>query len=140
MQSAGLVRVPDTTSPETKNAIACADGNVATVEVTLVALDDCRAYWAGKRVGLLKIDVEGFEREVFAGAHQVLHQDCPKLVMFESLGGAVDYEIASVLRDARYEIFQLNQAGEPDFSASAAQNLFAVPVEEHSSLPKRAAF
>ena len=134
-RAAGAIRIPDTRCPETKNAVSSGtDG--PTVEVELIALDDWRSRWDGRRVGLLKIDVEGYEREVFAGAEQLLIRDRPRLVMFESLGGTVDPEISAILRGSRYELFQLDDNGNPDFSRFTAQNLFAVPMEEHPSLLK----
>jgi FkbM family methyltransferase len=134
-RSAGSIRVPDSVSPETENRVSpAADGKC--IEVTLIALDDWRVYWNGRRVGLLKIDVEGYEPEVFAGARELLRNDRPRLVMFESLGGAVDPEIANILSHSRYEVFQLDEKGEPDFSRCSRQNLFAVPTEERSSLLK----
>ena len=57
----GSVRVPDTASPETKNRISSSNDPSPTVEVPLIRLDDCRSCWRGRRLGLLKIDVEGYE-------------------------------------------------------------------------------
>ncbi|MEP6937508.1 MAG: FkbM family methyltransferase [Chthoniobacterales bacterium] len=134
-RQAGSIGIPDTTHPDTKNSISSVGGG-STVEVPLIALDARRAQWNGRRVGLLKIDVEGYEREVFAGAQELLRHDRPRLVMFESLAGTVDTEIAAILRGARYDAFQLSDTGKPDFSTCTAQNVFAVPVEERSLLPK----
>jgi FkbM family methyltransferase len=134
-RSAGSVRVPDSASPETENRVS-SEGNGKSIEVNLIALDDWRAHWNGRRIGLLKIDVEGYELQVFAGARESLRNDRLRLVMFESLGGAVDGEIANILRDSRYEVFQLDEKGAPDFSRCSAQNLFAVPTEKRSSLLK----
>jgi len=133
-RACGLVRVPDTTRPETKNSIAGAPAAGRTVEVPLVTLDSFRPHWSGRRVGLLKIDVEGYEREVFAGARDLLREDRPRLVMFESLQGSVDSEVAPALRNARYKVFQLDEAGRPELDRASAQNLFAVPEENTSAL------
>lgn len=132
--SGGVVRVPDTASPETRNSIASANETATTVEVRLVSLDEYRSHWSGRRTGLLKIDVEEFEREVFAGAHHLLQHDRPRLIMFESLCGSVDKEIQAMLKNVGYSIFQLNQAGRPDFAHTSAQNLFAIPIEDTPAL------
>jgi FkbM family methyltransferase len=49
-----------------------------TLSVPVVALDDY--FGASDRVGLLKIDVEGAELEVFKGAERILRQHAPLLV------------------------------------------------------------
>jgi FkbM family methyltransferase len=134
--SSGLAHIPDTTSPETKNSITSANGTTRMVSVPMVSLDDYRIRWRGRQIGLLKIDVEGYEPEVFAGAQEFLRKDRPRLVMFESLAGVVDREIAAILLSSGYELFQLDRAGKPDFSTCSAQNLFALPKEERSSLSK----
>jgi hypothetical protein len=97
-------------------------------------LDDCRSCWLGKTIDLLKIDVEGSEREVLAGAQNMLHEDRPRLIMFESLGGRVDPEIATSLESASYLIFQLNDRGQSDSTCASAQNLFAVPAEQSKAI------
>jgi FkbM family methyltransferase len=132
-RSAGSVSVPDTPSPETKNAIG-AKGETHTAQVPIRSLDDLRSWWIGRSIGFLKIDVEGYEREVFAGARELLREDRPQLIMFESLRAAVEEEIAAVLTEARYRTFQLDDAGHPDFHEVSAQNLFAVPEENISTV------
>jgi FkbM family methyltransferase len=132
-RSAGSVGVPDTPSPETKNAVG-ANNETRTAQVPLRSLDDLRSWWIGRSIGFLKIDVEGYEREVFAGASELLRQNRPRLIMFESLRGAVEKEIAAVLSAARYRSFQLDDSGRPDFRQVSAQNLFAVPEENTSTV------
>jgi len=132
-RSRGTAYIPDTVTPETKSAISFVNGNTTTVAVSVVPLDDARIYWRGYRVGLLKIDVEGFEADVLAGARSTLRQDRPRLIMFESLADRLNDEVRAILQDAKFAIFQLDETGQPDFARSSAQNLFAVPKEE--SLP-----
>jgi FkbM family methyltransferase len=129
-RSCGAAYIPDTAAPETKNAIKFVNGNATTVAVSVVPLDDARTYWRRHRIGLLKIDVEGFEVDVFAGARNMLQQDRPRLIMFESLADRLNDEIRAILQDAGFAIFQLDEAGRPDFARSSAQNLFAVPQDE----------
>jgi FkbM family methyltransferase len=133
-RSAGTARIPNTASPETKNAIVSVNGLVTSVEVLLISLDDCRSCWSGSRVGLLKIDVEGFEQEIFLGALQLLNEDRPRLIMFESLRGHLEKKIGAILNAARYSVFQLDECGRPDFVRAAGQNLFAVPQEDAGSI------
>jgi FkbM family methyltransferase len=95
--------------------------------VALCSLDQLRGRWQGRSIGLLKIDVEGYEREVMAGARGLLAENRPRMVMFESLSGHLDAGVAEVFSEAGYRVFQLDEEGRPDFTRSAAQNLFAVP-------------
>ena len=133
---AGQIFVPDTEKPDTKNQVAATPRNGRTVPVPLTALDDLRGHWRERKVGLLKIDVEGYEREVFCGSRQLLAQDRPRLIMFESLAGSVEPEITALLRDANYVVFQLDANGRPDFAGASAQNLFALPAERRNEISR----
>ncbi|SRR5581483_7955260 len=126
-KSAGTAIVGDPARPETKNAVGITSED--TVEVPLVSLDSFRERWRGRRVGLLVVDVEGYEPEVFAGAEKLLGLDRPRLVMFESLDGSLATNIAALFDRVRFTVFQLSEHGEPDFEHLSAQNLFAVPNE-----------
>ncbi len=103
------------------------------VSVRLLALDSFVPELAGRNVGLLKIDVEGFEREVFLGAKCFLQQARPRLVMFESLARCLDEEVGQVLREAGYLTFKLGGRGQPIAEPLDAQNLFATPRELFSA-------
>jgi FkbM family methyltransferase len=96
-------------------------------KVGLRALDTMRSAWHDRRVGLLKVDVEGHEAEVLEGARAVLTADRPRAVMFESLAGSLDPRIGRMFVEAGYGVFQLGKDGRPDFDRRDAQNLFAVP-------------
>jgi FkbM family methyltransferase len=97
--------------------------------VPQIPLDDCRHQWTSRTIGFLKIDVEGYEPEVFEGSRRVLTGDRPRLIMFESLGGALDPCVHRILADHDYTLFQLDEHGRPDSSRLSAQNLFARPNE-----------
>jgi FkbM family methyltransferase len=127
--SPGVVFIENDDHPTTTLQVSEAPAGARSVRVPLVRLDDYRREWEGHAVGLLKIDVEGYEPAVFDGALGVLAEDRPRLIMFESLSGSIDSRIASILTAHRYAVFQLDESGVPDFSGSSAQNLFAVPAE-----------
>ena len=99
------------------------------IAVPIRSLDSFRHLWADRNIGLLKIDVEGYEPNVFAGSVATLSEDRPGLIMFESLGAAVNGRVAKYLHDADYVVFGLDQRGEPNFTNFADQNLFASPRE-----------
>ncbi len=131
----GTTEIPDVTHPDTMNSVAHRHGTqTPLVAIPMSPLDSFRDRWKGRRIGLLKIDVEGFEDQVFAGAKNTLKEDRPELLMFESLDGAPDEAIVSVLTAADYQIFQLDDSGCPDPERQDSQNLFAVPAELSSSL------
>jgi FkbM family methyltransferase len=115
--------------PNTMNAVTQSPNTASAVAVPLVCLDDYFDTWNQSHIGLIKIDVEGYEYEVFKGARKILQHKRPRLIMFESLQGKLDTSISHLLTEAEYEVFQLGLNGEPDFSGKNAQNLFAVPKE-----------
>jgi FkbM family methyltransferase len=55
----------------------------ATVDVPCLTLDSFTSEAGIDRIGLLKVDVEGFEAAVFAGANRVLSTVRPHVVYFE---------------------------------------------------------
>jgi FkbM family methyltransferase len=124
----GTVYVSRQTVPSTTNQVAAAE-NSESVAVPVIPLDERRSQWQGRPIGLIKIDVEGYETEVFRGCRQLLKENRPRLIMFESLGGSLLPAIASVLSEARYRVFQLDENGHPDFSGDSAENLLAAPEE-----------
>lgn len=130
----GWTYVDDTACPTTTNRVHDVAPPGRTVKVPLVRLDDFRERLQGRRVGLLKIDVEGLEPSVFAGACQLLRDDRPRVIMFESLHGRPAPEIERALSAADYVVFRLTEAATPDFSDLSSQNLFAVPAELRADL------
>jgi FkbM family methyltransferase len=130
----GKVDFPDSTKPDTTNSAAWSSPWVQMVSVRLLSLDSFVPELAGRNVGLLKIDVEGFEREVFLGAKCFLQQANPRLVMFESLARRLDEEVGQLLREAGYIPFKLGRHGQPIAELLDAQNLFATPKELFSAL------
>ena len=127
--NAGTVFVPDVDRPVTTNKVTSAPLPEPFVEVPLVRLDDLSHLWESRSIGLLKIDVEGYEREVFIGSRRLLEKHRPGLIMFESLSWSLDRRVGSLLASCEYVVFQLDLQGHPDFSGDSGQNLFAIPKE-----------
>lgn len=104
------------------------------VAVPMISLDDRRSDWQGRPIGLIKIDVEGYEAEVLGGCRKLLRENRPRLILFESLGGSLAPPIGRILSEAGYLAFQLDARERPDFAAHTADNLLAVPEESAAAL------
>jgi len=128
------VDIPNVVSPITTNSPLLKSESGRSVQVAMVTLDSKRALWRDRTIGLLKIDVEGYELEAFRGARDLLERDRPRFVMFESLGGTLDPEIGAILDYSGYKVFQLSATGQPDFTQTYAQDLFAVRTDEQAAL------
>ncbi|MFM2081652.1 MAG: hypothetical protein RL380_343 [Verrucomicrobiota bacterium] len=136
--NSGTMFITNSKTPETTNSVhAQAQGD--DVAVAIKTLDASAALWHGRKIGLLKIDVEGFEAQVFGGALRFLQESRPRFIMFESLGGQVESAVAESLAAARYVVFQLDQHGDLVWNRSDAQNLFAVPAENVVALKSQSA-
>jgi len=125
----GSVYIENTTSPVTTNTIEYDSYKDQMIKVQLKKLDNIRGLFNSKRVGLLKIDVEGKESDVIRGAQYFIKNDRPKFIMFESLEGNLDKDIKSIFYASDYVVFQLDDKGIPDFANYFNQNLFATPLE-----------
>ena len=81
------------------------------VEVPVRPLSTIVAEEGIKSIRLIKIDVEGFEAEVFQGGQEVLGSICPEAILFElneRLEGPVrDQPVIKVLRDFGYRFFSI---------------------------------
>jgi len=129
----GTVFVRNDKQPCTMNNVTATPGDNQSVAVALVRLDDYLGHWRGSQLGFIKIDVEGYEIEVFKGSQQLLQEARPRLIMFESLGGRLEPAISELLSAQKYVVFQLGADGRPDFTCHHAQNLFAVPEENRGA-------
>jgi FkbM family methyltransferase len=126
---AGSVEFPDSNKPCTTNSLVASQSNANTARVPLVTLDSFITRFDGQSLGLLKIDVEGYETEVFEGARNLLETLRPRLILFESLSGQLNPRIGQILRERSYKVFKLGPQGKPQEAPLDAQNLFAVPTE-----------
>lgn len=131
----GEVFIEDHGRPTTTLRVSESPNGHRAVPVPLVPLDDYRQLWAGRPVGLLKVDVEGYELEVFKGCFKLLEEDRPRLIMFESLSGGLDARLATTFAEHHYAVFQLDGQGWPDFTRCSAQNLFAIPEGALTNFP-----
>ena len=128
------VFIKNTSDPLTTNSIMDKKSNENFVEVEQVAIDNYLEILTNNKIGLIKIDVEGFELNVFKGAINLINDCRPNFIMFESLDSNVNSEILSILTNYNYVLFQLDEKGKPNFNELTAQNIFAVPNEKKSIL------
>lgn len=130
----GTVKIPDVPYPLTTNKTVEGGQSENIVDVPLLRLDDFCDSFPNRSVGLLKIDVEGYERPVFDGARRFLADRKPKLVLFESLSGSLDESIGTILSETDYKLFELDPEGRPTTDDLGAQNLFATPEENWKAI------
>lgn len=67
------------------------DGSNQTLELPVIALDDVEPLYQEKTIDLIKLDVEGFEFDVFCGASKALAKT--QVVQFEYGGTYVDRQV-----------------------------------------------
>lgn len=76
-----------------------------SVPIPVAPLDDLLdAHGPRGRVALMKVDVEGHERQVLLGARRILEQDGP-VVFYEALSGAEGQACGRILSEAGYDSF-----------------------------------
>ena len=109
------------------------DSSNSGLQVRIETLDN--VVRDGKTVNLLKIDVEGYEKFVLAGAARVLNlTECVHFEVFEANYSRFGYTTADVLKqisNAGFSIFKISapdrcQGLAPDFKADQCENLIAV--------------
>lgn len=114
------------------NAEVKKQGNIKTERVELKTLDDYYSVVPYNNA-LIKIDVEGYEREVIRGASKLLQGRKPK-VIFESLDEESRGELFRLLADNGYSVYKLPwqpSIGSPaldlhEFSTNTATNFIAI--------------
>lgn len=90
------------------NALADTNTPAGTREsVSLITLDHYLADWPQKRISFIKLDAEGHEAAVIAGARKIIRRDEP-LVLFEvNLDGKFDLSLLKALESFGYTAFRL---------------------------------
>ena len=100
-----------------------------TIRVPTVTLDQIAT--DNPSPDIMKIDVEGAEALVFAGAASLL-KSCRPIILFESFGGLRD--INEILVDAGYQLFN---GEDPDGSVDEAANFLALPRDKMDDMEVR---
>lgn len=97
----------------------------AGVAVQLTTLDDFLAETGSEPPTVIKIDVEGFEANVFRGARRLLADSPPRVIVFEGdcgpNGELEQADLVAILQDAGYRIQHL-----PAFTREPKENFMAV--------------
>lgn len=87
---------------------------------------------------VMKIDVEGFEEQVFAGADKLFSSQRVKLLMFERLGRTNLENVRGFLEERGYTVFRVQSAlattTDERAIAEPCINLFACPAELYPQL------
>lgn len=82
--------------------------SVERIEVSVRPLSSFGHEIDFSRVGFVKIDVEGFEKEVLRGALDVFARSAPDAILFESNRGRANHdEILALLRPLGYEFYDV---------------------------------
>ena len=107
-----------------------------TISVPVDTLDHVIGEAHGPMV--MKIDVEGFEEKVFAGADKLFTSKQVKLVMFERLGRTNLDAVCNFLEQRGYTVFRVGRGGCITTDAKKISepciNLFACPKQIFHSL------
>lgn len=123
--------------------------NCDVVEVPVRPLSKIAAEEGIKSIRLLKIDVEGFEVEVFKGGREVLLETRPEAIIFElneKLEGQVSEQpVIKILRDFGYKFFSIPKCFvrmhldyfDPNSSNQLiGHDFLAVPEESYEKIAK----
>jgi FkbM family methyltransferase len=125
----GLKRIPLPTGPslrlEDRVMPAAGDDRLTTLTVETLRLDD--ALPAGYVPHLVKVDVEGAEHLVLAGAVNTLRRHRPVVVFEHGMGGAPAYgansdDVFAILDEVGMRIFDLD--GDGPYSRSRFEEVF----------------
>lgn len=115
--------------------------NAARIEIECTTLDRFAALAGIDRIALLKVDVEGFEADVFRGAGKVLARTRPSVVYFEVCpklalreGFAPD-EAAAILEDAGYALYRIAKNGST--VPARRDEIASVTLENWVALPRQ---
>jgi FkbM family methyltransferase len=87
-------------------------GSTHTHEVAVTTIDDYVGQHQIKSIGLMKIDIEGFELELFKGGSDLLKKIQPRAIVFEDNAAPPDTAspVIDFLRSHDYELLSLPKA------------------------------
>lgn len=109
------------------------------IEISCVSLDTFVAAAGLDSIALLKVDVEGFEASVFAGANAVLSRHAAKLVYFEvcpalaQAKGFTSDEAAATLEHHGYALYRIREDG--TLSRAARSDIATVRLDNWVGIP-----
>ena len=130
---ATLVRpAPESANDSTSRVVAEGSGANGELRVGVETIDDVLGSFAGQptaaRIGVMKIDAEGGELDVLAGARGVLEDRRIRHIVFEDHSGPSS-DVMRLLRNAGYEIFALGWTLRGLRIAPAVHGPLAAPYE-----------
>src|SRR5258708_194573 len=107
--SAVLVAGPDFATNEGTASIKVEGAEAGTSKVVAVKTTTLTQALSGhSKVGIIKIDVEGHELEVFKGSLDLLSENAIRDIVFEDAVGAID-QIADLLWSYGYSIYVIEE-------------------------------
>ena len=101
------------------------DGQASPVETT--TLDALVGENNQDKIGLVHIDVEGMEREVLAGAREIISRSKPAVLFEQHIGEEDPLEVFGLLKDHGYRLYMINEI--LSNSATNCRNFFAIPPD-----------
>lgn len=109
---------------------------VSKAQVTSTTLDEFCAEYGIHKIGLLKVDVEGFETEVFEGAKRLLDQKAIDAIVFEfspKIHRARKMDIYAPIRTlqaSNYSVYRTSgeEVSEKDLCNLSLCDLYAFPI------------
>jgi FkbM family methyltransferase len=116
------------------------DGGGHAAEVPAITLDSFVAKHGISAIGLLKIDVEGYETLVLRGAERVLNEIRPSAIYFEvcpaltARAGFGAADPARMLLDAGYDLRRLTDSG--TLTPATADEIAGVALENWLATPR----
>lgn len=101
------------------------DGQASPVKTT--TLDALVGENNQDKIGLVHIDVEGMEKEVLAGAKEIISRSKPAVLFEQHLGEEDPLQVFALLKDHGYKLYMINEI--LSNSATNCRNFFALPPD-----------
>jgi FkbM family methyltransferase len=101
--------IPDENAGRASLALEATEG-MRRIKVPVMTLDQLSSEHDFSRIRLMKVDVEGFEPQVFAGAKNWLKTTPPDAILFEHNNRQANLEddpVIQQLNDANYDVFEI---------------------------------